>query len=74
MKEPAVEAYGFDAVFGSALDLAYQGSTIDEINKHRRSLENELFFDRLLKAIGIEQGMMSSSLDYTACKTHGRSS
>ncbi len=47
----------FYAVFGSEPNLAYQEQIVHEILKHRRSLDNELFFDRLLKAVGIDQGM-----------------
>ncbi|MCJ1404084.1 hypothetical protein MMC11_007309 [Xylographa trunciseda] len=45
----------FDAIFGSEPDLAYHEQTIHDIQKYRRLLENELFFDRLLKAVGIDQ-------------------
>ncbi|MCJ1471590.1 hypothetical protein MMC13_000230 [Lambiella insularis] len=45
----------FHAIFGSEPNLAYQEQNIHEIQKHRRLLENELFFDRLLKAVGIDQ-------------------
>lgn len=51
----------FHAVFGTESNLAYQEQTVHEILKHRRSLENELFFDRLLRAVGIDQGMLSFS-------------
>ncbi|MCJ1437680.1 hypothetical protein MMC27_007067 [Xylographa pallens] len=46
----------FDAVFGAEPSLAYQEQLLHSIHKHRRLLENELFFDRLLKAVGIDQG------------------
>jgi len=52
------DAEEFYAVFGSEPNLAYQEQTVNEISKHRRSLENELFFDRLLKAVGIDQGVL----------------
>ncbi|MCJ1376050.1 hypothetical protein MMC20_007288 [Loxospora ochrophaea] len=45
----------FDAVFSSKPDLAYDQQTIDQILRNRRSLENELFFDRLLKSLGVAQ-------------------
>jgi hypothetical protein len=45
-----------EAVFGSS-EMAYSQSAIDQISKHRRIFENKLFFDRLLHAIGISQGM-----------------
>lgn len=46
----------FEAVFGFKSDVAYNQQTIDEIVRHRRALENVLFVDRLLKALGIEKG------------------
>ncbi|MCJ1381909.1 hypothetical protein MMC17_005021 [Xylographa soralifera] len=49
----------FDAVFGSEPNLAYQEQILHDIQKHRRLLENELFFDRLLTAVGIDQGTYS---------------
>ena len=48
----------FDAIFGSDPVLAYNSQTIDHILRNRRTLDNELFFDRLLKAIGIHQGRL----------------
>ncbi|MCJ1319698.1 hypothetical protein MMC15_005034 [Xylographa vitiligo] len=45
----------FDAIFGSEPNLAYQEQILHDIQKYRRLLENELFFDRLLKAVGIDQ-------------------
>ena len=47
----------FNKFLGPEIDLAYRQETIDQIHKNRRLLENELFFDRLLKAIGIHEGM-----------------
>ena len=49
----------FDAIFGSEPNLAYQEQILHDIQKYRRLLENELFFDRLLKAVGIDQGTYS---------------
>lgn len=46
----------FEVVFGSKSDVAYNQQTIDDIVRHRRALENVLFVDRLLKALGIEKG------------------
>ncbi|MCJ1282794.1 hypothetical protein MMC26_002120 [Xylographa opegraphella] len=45
----------FDDVFGSEPNVAYHEQALHAIQKHRRLLENELFFDRLLKAVGIDQ-------------------
>ena len=50
----------FHSVFGAEPNLAYHGQTIHEIHKHRHSLGNELFFDRLLRAIGIDKGTSST--------------
>ena len=51
-----VEQEDFDSVFGAEPQLAYNEQTISSINGNRRTLENELFFDRLMKAIGMDQG------------------
>ena len=47
----------FEAVFGAKPDLAYQQLLIEQIIRCRRSLENELFFDKLLNAVKIDQGI-----------------
>ncbi|KAL8973738.1 MAG: hypothetical protein Q9197_002025 [Variospora fuerteventurae] len=44
------ELFSFDPIF------AYNEQTVNKILKCRRSMENELFIDRLLKTLGIEQG------------------
>jgi len=46
----------FQAVFSYKPDIAFDQHTIDKILQHRGELENELFVDRLLKALGIEKG------------------
>ena len=46
----------FEAVFGDNSNIAYEKSAADAIKKKRHSLENELFIDRLLKALGIREG------------------
>ena len=46
----------FEAVFGNNTNIAYEKSAVDAIKKKRQSLENELFIDRLLKALGIREG------------------
>lgn len=51
--EETIEFYN---VFGTKPDLAYNHQTIEQIHRCRRALENELFFDRLLKAVGVDQG------------------
>lgn len=45
----------FEAVFGFKSDVAYNQQTIDDIIRNRRALENVLFIDRLLRALGIEK-------------------
>ncbi|MCJ1466516.1 hypothetical protein MMC07_005136 [Pseudocyphellaria aurata] len=45
----------FEAVFGFKSDVAYNQQTIDDIVRNRRTLENLLFIDRLLKALGIDK-------------------
>ena len=47
----------FHIILGSDPNLTYNTKTIEDIHRHRRSLDNELFFDRLLKAVGIDQGI-----------------
>ena len=46
----------FEAVFGSNSNIAYEKSAADAIKKKRHSLENELFIDRLLEALGVQEG------------------
>lgn len=47
----------FEAVFGNNSNIAYEKPAADEIRQRRRSLEGELFIDRLLKALGVQKGM-----------------
>ena len=49
--------YAFEAVFGDRQDLAYDNRTAEHVLRNRRALENELFFDRLLQALGLAKGM-----------------
>ena len=46
----------FEAVFDFRPDIAYDHKTVDQVLRNRHALENELFFDRLLKALGVSQG------------------
>lgn len=46
----------FEVVFGSSPNAAYEKETQDQISRNRQLLENELFVDRLLKALGIPKG------------------
>ncbi|KAL8797516.1 MAG: hypothetical protein Q9195_000332 [Heterodermia aff. obscurata] len=45
----------YEAVFGEGPDTAYEQHTIDQIIRNRRILEDELFVDRLLKALGVKK-------------------
>ena len=45
----------FDGVFGSEPSVAFSSQTIQQIPHFRSLLENELFFDRLLKAVGVDK-------------------
>ena len=56
----------FEAVFGSNSNIAYEKSAADAIKKKRHSLENELFIDRLLKALGIREGKKRPLLNSSA--------
>lgn len=47
----------FEVVFGNNSNLAYEKSAVNDIEQRRRSLENELFIDRLLKALGVQKGV-----------------
>lgn len=47
----------FEVMFGNNSNIAYEKSASNDIKQRRRSLENELFFDRLLKALGVQKGM-----------------
>ena len=49
----------FEAVFGSNPTVAYDEETRRKIHHHRQALEKELFIDRLLKALGIADGLFS---------------
>jgi Nuclear pore complex assembly len=47
----------FDLTFQFNRDLTYDKKLIDRINGNRRSLENQLFIDRLLGLMGVQAGM-----------------
>jgi hypothetical protein len=49
------ELEAFESAFGPDPDVAYSQSSMDDIRRNRRRLENELFFDKLLKAVGINE-------------------
>lgn len=44
----------FETVFGRNGHLAYDGAAVAEIRRRREDLEGELFIDRLLKALGLQ--------------------
>lgn len=46
----------FETVFGDNVNLAYDEETRRKILHYRQSLENELFIDRLLEALGVIDG------------------
>ena len=50
--------YDFDDVFGSNPNIAYDEQSRAKIHHNRQLLENELFIDRLLKALGVRKGML----------------
>lgn len=47
----------FEVVFGNNSNIAYEKPAVDDTKQRRRSLENELFIDRLLKALGVQKGV-----------------
>lgn len=47
----------FEIVFGKNSNIVYEKPAADVIKQRRRSLENELFIDRLLKALGVQKGI-----------------
>ena len=46
----------FEVVFGSNSNIAYEKIVSVDIKKRRHSLENVLFIDRLLQALGVHDG------------------
>lgn len=51
----------FETVFSFKSDYAFDHKTVEVILANRRTLENELFFDRLLRVLGIRQGMFKTT-------------
>ena len=47
----------FTSVFGNSSNVAYDQRLVKKIGSSRQALENNLFIDRLLKALGIEHRM-----------------
>lgn len=56
------DSYAFETVFGDRQDIIYDNRIAEQIVRNRRLLENELFFDRLLHALGLAKGMTSNKL------------
>lgn len=46
----------FESVFSFEPDYTFDHKIVEVILANRRTLENELFFDRLLRVLGIRQG------------------
>ena len=46
----------FEVVFGNNSNIAYETTVANGIKGRRHSLENELFIDRLLRALGVQKG------------------
>lgn len=43
-------------VFGGDLDRSYHKETVDEIIRHRKEFGDQLFIDRLLTTLGVDNG------------------
>lgn len=43
-------------IFGADIDKNYHKETVDEIVRHRQEFGDQLFIDRLLTALGVENG------------------
>ena len=59
----------FESVFSFKPDYAFEHKIVEVILASRRRLENELFFDRLLRLLGIRQGkiLRSELLSHRCC-------
>ena len=57
----------FEVVFGNSSNIAYEKILSVDIKKRRHTLENELFIDRLLKALGIQDGRLCISNKSRPC-------
>ena len=47
-------------VFGADVDKTYHKETVEEIIRYRHELGDQLFIDRLLTALGIENGEITN--------------
>lgn len=50
----------FDATFHFSRNFTYDGKLVEQIQSNRRSLENQLFVDRLLSLLGVKAGKLFS--------------
>lgn len=48
----------FDSLFAFKQKITYPGKLATDIEGNRKALGNTLFIDRLLNALGIEEGML----------------
>lgn len=48
-------------VFGEDIDKSYQKEAVEDIIRYRHEFGDQLFIDRLLKALGINNGEESSN-------------
>ena len=58
--------HDFDSIFYFNKGFTYDGKVIEQIVSNRRSLENQLFVDRLLALIGVKAGRNSPLPNSTA--------
>ena len=59
-----IDLADYEAIFGEGPGIAYEQEIIDQIIRNRRTLEDELFVDRLLKALGIQKRRLIASVSY----------
>ena len=62
-----IDLADYEAVFGEGPGTAYEQQIIDQIVRNRKALEDELFVDRLLKALGIKRRGLIASVSYSGC-------
>lgn len=58
----------FEVVFGNNSNIAYEKHAAGDIKQRRSSLENELFIDRLLKALGVQKGVCYTISKLIICR------
>lgn len=59
-----IDLTDYEAVFGEGPGTAYEQQIIDQIIRNRRILEDELFVDRLLKALGVKKRGLTARVSY----------